>query len=57
LERTYSTFDFSEILDCVQFEVDRLRREYSPHAKPRADKVSDYNQLTSILLQLQKVRT
>lgn len=54
---TYSTIDFGELYDELQKEIDRLKSEYSVYDKPRAERVSDYNDLTTALLIMRGVKS
>lgn len=54
---TYSTIDFDELYDELQKEVDRLKSEYSVYDKPRAERVSDYNDLTTALLIMREIKS
>ena len=54
---TYSTIDFEELLSDLQNEISRIRVEYRVHSKERADKIVDYNRMTTALLILRDIDT
>ena len=54
---TYSTIDFEELLSDLQNEISRIRVEYRVHSKERADKIVDYNHMTTALLILKDIDT
>ena len=54
---TYSTIDFDELLSDLQNEISRIRTEYRVHSKERADKIVDYNRMTTALLILKDIHT
>ena len=54
---TYSTIDFDELLSDLQNEISRIRTEYRVHSKERADKIVDYNRMTTALLILKDIDT
>ena len=54
---TYSTIDFGELYDELQKEIYRLRSEYSVYDKPHAERVNDYNDLTTALLIMREVKS
>lgn len=54
---TYSTIDFDELLSDLQNEISRIRTEYRVHGKERADKIVDYNRMTTALLILKDIDT
>ena len=54
---TYSTIDFEELLSDLQNEISRIRAEYRVHSKERADKIADYNRMTTALLILKDIDT
>ena len=53
----YSTIDFEELLNDLQNEISRIRAEYRVHSKERADKIVDYNRMTTALLILKDIDT
>lgn len=55
--RTYSTIDFEELLSDLQNEISRIRVEYRVHDKERANKIVDYNRMTTALLILRDIDT
>ena len=54
---TYSTIDFDELLSDLQNEIGRIRTEYRVYSKERADKIADYNRMTTALLILKDIDT
>lgn len=54
---TYSTIEFDELLSDLQNEISRIRTEYRVHSKERADKIVDYNRMTTALLILKDIDT
>ena len=54
---TYSTIDFDELLSELQNEISRIRVEYRVHSKALADKIADYNHMTTALLILKDIDT
>ena len=53
---TYSTIDFGEVFESLKTELDRLETNYRVHEKPRAERVNDYNQLTTALRILCRIK-
>lgn len=54
---TYSTIDFDELFTSLQSVVDKLKTEYRVHDKNRAEKINDYNHITTALLILNEIKT
>ena len=52
---TYNTIDFGELYDSLQSELDRLRNEYRIADKTKAQRISDYNHMTTALLILREI--
>lgn len=53
----YSTIDFDELLNDLQNEISRIRTEYRVYSKERANKIVDYNRMTTALLILKDIDT
>lgn len=54
---TYGTIDFEELFCSLQTEIDRLKTGYCVYDRERAEKVNNYNKITTALLILQEIKS
>ena len=54
---TYGTIDFEELFDSLQTEIDRLKTGYCVYDLERAEKINDYNRITTTLLILKEIKS
>lgn len=54
---TYGTIDFEELFDSLQTEIDRLKTGYCVYDLKRAEKINDYNRITTALLILKEIKS